>query len=110
MDVTKTARIRALNDQLRTKGEGGEVFVTRGVATLEAPLVAAVLAAVQSFDCFNPDNDPYSEHDFGSIEVSGRRIMFKIDYYDREMQAHSPDPSDPSVTRRVLTVMLAEEY
>ena len=37
-------------------------------------------------------------------------IMFKIDYLDRELSMHSTDPADPSVTQRIITIMLAEEY
>jgi hypothetical protein len=37
-------------------------------------------------------------------------IFFKIDHYDRQLSAHSPDPADPDVTRRVITIMLAEQY
>jgi hypothetical protein len=44
------------------------------------------------------------------LTIDGRRIIFKIDYYDRDLQFHSPDASDPAVTERVLTIMLAEEY
>ena len=36
--------------------------------------------------------------------------MFKIDYLDQTMSMHSPDPADPAVTQRVITIMLAEEY
>jgi Protein of unknown function (DUF3768) len=31
-------------------------------------------------------------------------------YFDRSLNYHSPDPTDPAVTVRVITVMLAAEY
>ena len=108
--TTPTERIRALNDQLRTTGKGGELVVTRGIVGLDMKAKVAVFAAVQAFDQFTTDNDPYGEHDFGLLEVAGERIMFKIDYYDRSLTGHSPDSADPNVTRRVLTIMLASEY
>ncbi len=44
------------------------------------------------------------------VVVDGHELLFKIDYYDLELTAHSPDAADPSVTHRVMTVMLAEDY
>ena len=44
------------------------------------------------------------------IRLAGAVIFFKIDYFDKILTHHSPDPSDPSVTERVITIMLAEEY
>ena len=105
-----TERIRALNDHLRTTGNGGRLVVTSGVAALPPDTLVAVFQAVQGFDGFGPDNDPHGEHDFGLIEVGDQRIMFKIDYYDRAMTGHSPDPADAGVTARVLTILLASEY
>ncbi len=106
----RTGRIRALNDQLRTSGIGGRLVITCGVASLPEPDIAAVLLAVKTFTDFTPDNDPYGEHDFALIEVAGERIMFKIDYYDCDMNGLSPNPADSAVTCRVLTIMLASEY
>ena len=50
------------------------------------------------------------EHDFGAFELEGQNLFWKIDYYDTGLKYGSPNPEDPRVTRRVLTIMLAEEY
>ena len=105
-DIT---RVRDLNDALRAHGIGGRIFVTHGVADLPNDLRARAIAGVQAFNCFTPENDPYGEHDFGALEIDGTRVFFKIDYYGAG-GLHSPDPSDPTITARVLTIMLAEEY
>ncbi len=106
----RVKRIQALNDRFRTTGRGGIVLMTDGIAALGQETVENVFEAVRRFDRFNDDNDPHGEHDFGGLEVDGRSVFWKIDYYDRSRQAGSPDPADPKVTVRVLTVMLAEEY
>jgi hypothetical protein len=107
---TQAERIRALNDKLRTAGEGGEIIITRGVHALGPKIVVAVIAAVQSFNDFTVANDPHREHDFALLEVGDQRVMFKIDYYNLKLSGHSPDAGDPTATRRVLTIMLADEY
>ena len=106
----KVTRIRELNDRLRTTCVGGAIVCTQGVAALPEETRRRVMAAVRSFDAFDSDNDPHGEHDFGSIEVDGEKLFFKIDYYDKSVEMHSPDAADPEVTTRILTIMLAEEY
>ena len=66
--------------------------------------------SIRHSDILTTTNDPYFEHDFGSIQFGESTIFWKIDYYDIDLQMHSPDPSDPAVTTRILTIMLAEEY
>lgn len=106
----KTLRIRNLNDTLRWGHVGGRLMFTTGVHALGSEALAHILAAIATFDAFGPDNDPYGEHDCATMTVLGHRIIWKIDYYDMNFTAASPDPSEPAVTSRVLTVMLAEEY
>ena len=108
--LPSTARIRQLNDQLRCTATGGRIMVTSGIQALGTAGVCQVLAAVANFANFTEDNDPWGEHDCAILTVNKRRVMFKIDYYDLELRCHSPDASDPAVTQRVMTVMLAEEY
>ena len=111
-DDTK-ARIRQLNTRLRRTGEGGMFVMTAGVMALPARVKVKCLEILQqdySDGEHNPDNDPFGEYDFGSIDYEGHLLFWKIDYYDLDIMHHSPDPSDETVTKRVLTVMLASEY
>ena len=106
----RSGAIAALNDRFRTTFVGGSVMITNGMQGFGSEFVAEALAGVRAFDFFTKDNDPYGEHDFGSLIVKGQKLFWKIDCYDPSMEYGSEDPSNPEITRRVLTVMLAEEY
>ncbi len=100
-----TERIRALNDELRRNLPNSHAVMTAGIAALGPEAVARIVKTIAVYDDFCHANDPYGEHDFGSFEADGQRIFFKIDYLDKALTYHSPDPSDPSVTERVITIM-----
>jgi hypothetical protein len=103
-------RIRDLNDAFRRSFSGGKILITPGVQNLEADIASRALQAIQAFDDFDEGNDPYGTHEFGSVEVERQKVWFKIDTYDQNLEYGSPDPSDPSVTIRVMTILLPEEY
>ncbi len=102
--------IRQLNDAFRQTLIGGKVIVTRGVALFGAPAAIEIMDKVSNCAEFTAGNDPYEEHDFGVVIHDDQKLFWKIDYYDKSMMHGSPDPADPAVTTRVLTVMLACEY
>lgn len=86
------------------------VVMTRAVAELEECEKREIIVALKAFDDFTPDNDPYGEHDFGSLEVGEHKLFWKIDYYSPDMRGGSSDASDPKQTKRVLTIMFRDEY
>ena len=100
-----SAKIAALNDAHRRSMQG--CTVTRGVVALGAA-ANEVFVGVRDYTDFNEDNDPYGEHDFGSLKVAEQKVFWKIDYYDSNLKNWC-DPLDPKC-RRVVTIMLAEEY
>jgi Protein of unknown function (DUF3768) len=114
------ARIAELNDRFRKGSDPvaaslGGVFVTCGIQALDLFERLEITEKVRSFDSFTWDDDPYGQHDFGAFDSRGKRIFWKIDYYDRASyvagdECGSDDPSDPDKTYRVLTIMRADEY
>ena len=88
----------------------GTLVITSGVAARGNDFIDRAVHAVREYSAFTEDNDPYGEHDFGSFEIDGENLFWKIDYYDRLLEWGTPDPADPDVTRRVLTILLSEEY
>jgi Protein of unknown function (DUF3768) len=107
---TQTEKICTLNDDLRQHLLSGSVVITPGIAALGQETLDRILRTIAIFDDFCQANDPYEEHDFGAFDVDGTMIFFKINYYDKTLTGHSPDPADPTVTERVITIMLADEY
>ena len=103
-------QIRALNDRLRIRRLGGFFNITQGVKALGHECHLVIRQRIAEFDDFNFNNDPFGEHDFGKLTVDGHKLFWKIDYFDINVEYHSPDPADPKVTRRSLTIMLASEY
>ncbi|MEM1370318.1 MAG: DUF3768 domain-containing protein [Cyanobacteria bacterium P01_H01_bin.15] len=108
-------RIDQLNDAFRRGDPSvpGQRFVTAGVVNLlhqlEIPM-EVLIQRVTQFDDFTDANDPHAEHDFGAFEFHGHQLFWKIDAYDQTYALGSDDPMDLSKTRRVLTIMLADEW
>jgi Protein of unknown function (DUF3768) len=108
--VSKAETIRALNDAFRRTFVGGMVMITSGVEAMPLDQRRSLLQKVRAFDTSTDNNDPHGEHDFGSVDEGGVRYFWKIDCYDRATEMGSPDPADPAVTTRVMTIMRADEY
>ena len=115
MSNARAKRVAELNDALRHDpgtGEHGRIMMTRGVSELGIPFTMQALAKLKSFDTFTNDNDPYGEHDFGSFDLDGHNLFWKINYFEKDTgyMAGAEAPENLATTDRVLTIMLAEEY
>lgn len=122
--ITRTEQIARLNDRARqAMGLACHAVATPGFLALPQSDQSRVCELIKTFDAFTSDNDPHGERDFGSIYQTGdgrwttahpdkpqETVFWKIDYYDRSFEWASDDPANSAITRRVLTIMLAEEY
>ena len=123
----QTARIARLNDLARrAMGVACTAVATVGFRSLTDADQSCVRELIETFDAFDEDNDPHGERDFGCVYQLGdgrwtterprsrdderERVFWKFNYYDRELMFGSEDAANPAVTRRVLTIMLADEY
>jgi hypothetical protein len=119
-----TALTRRLNDMTRAQPEiaNASWVMTQGVAALlisdgggnppkpDAARFAILRATLAAFNHWPKGNDPYEEHDFGAFDLFGERLFFKIDYYHPDHDTLAPVLSSIELCRRVLTIMLADEY
>lgn len=109
----RVQKIRELNDRLRVEGKGGRILITGELGQMVKDNIAAqafLVQAVRSFDLWDDGNDPYREHDFGSFDLNGKGVFFKIDYLDLAEEEASPDPTDPKRTVRVMTIAYLSDY
>lgn len=108
-EVSRSERIRRINDACRRSFMGCFLVRTAAFADLPHDVIAIALHRVRSFKEFG--NDPDDEHDLGFLDVCGERVFFRFDYYgDRDLKTGANDPSDTTRTWRTLTVGLASDY
>jgi len=108
-------KIRRLNDRFRQGDDGvpGVIVATIGINDLlddDVVAGAELYGLVRSYTAFTKDNDPWGEHDFGAFQFRGEQCFWKIDVLDPSLEMAPLDPTDPVLSRRVLTIMLASEY
>lgn len=85
----------------------GLVHITKGVSVLPIEKQNQILKTIREFEAFAEDTDPYNEHEFGEFGD----YCFKIDCFNNdELECDSDDPTDPTKTFRVLTVMRFDDY
>ena len=99
--------IARLNDQARS-GQNVRLFFTSGVEALGHQ--AQIMDLVATYSDFWPDNDLLGERDFWVFTFRDVKLYWKVDYYDEQMINGSPDPADPNLTTRVLTILLPIEW
>ncbi len=104
MESVRCEKIAMINDMFRLSGLG--VVLAGGVRSVRD--INGLLRAVKNYSKFNEDNNPWGERDYGSLDWYGDRIIWKIDYYDQSL-TYWEDPLSLKC-RRILTVMLAEDY
>lgn len=105
VQLPRAEAIALLNDRLRKTGKGGAIVVTRNVMSLAGFDAQTLAETIAVYDCFDAHNDPHGERDFGDLKLWGADLLWKIDYYDTYVEFGLDDPTDPSKTTRVLTVM-----
>jgi hypothetical protein len=110
-------QIARLNDRTRLGFDrNARVVITRNClerlaeaeGAPEEPIVlqARLMAAFRH--CNFSEDSP--ERDFAAITFLGRKVWMKIDYFDAAMEFGSEDPADASITTRVMTILLPEDY
>lgn len=106
-----TETIAELNDKFRRHEDRslGRYVITPGVRALNPEKQFELIDLVKNFDSFTTGNDPYQERDFGKVTMDEEDYFWKIDYYDLDMEYLSENPADPSLTRRVMTIMHSSE-
>ena len=108
-DENRRATIARLNDRLRSTGEDGWTYMSRGVSKLPIAIQEDVIRAIRLFDDFTPENDPHGEHDGATLTIGEFRICWKINYYTPGRRENDKiDPADSAATLRIMTVMFVE--
>ena len=90
----------------------GLIVMTHALAAMDPLFVHQARITIGRLHVFEADNDPDGFHDFGSVEIDGQKVWFKVDMYEtgsgKRYGAERPD--NPVMTERVMTLMLPSDW
>jgi len=92
----------SLNYLLRTKGKGGELRFSERVEELDTEIQMKIWRVVRNFTG-NADADT------GCVTVAGKEFGFRISALHPSGEFLSEDPANPKITKRVMTIVFADE-
>jgi|SRR6478609_4597353 len=102
-------KIAVLNDRFRQSFKGGRLIIGDKVRALSQSDQESLFRAIQIFNDFDGENDPYKEHDFGCVWLHNQRYYFQILCYDLQLVARSANPHKITHSRRVLILTHLDE-
>ncbi len=86
---------RALNDHFRKTREGGIFTLSMGLHKLGQAEVDTIMRQLAG-EKGDQSVDEGSEHDFGEILVGNRTVTWEINYYNKDLDNESTDPTNPN--------------
>ena len=99
--MNNVSEIAKLNDEFRANPSLGTLILTEGIRSNTHDDIATIINKVRNFNDFDENNNPYGEKDFGAFDFKGKKIFWKIDYYDKEFLFLSPDACKPRLTSKL---------
>jgi hypothetical protein len=107
-EINLAHSIASKNDDLRRQiphlPYPHKCVLTDEIAALPENELMEVIEKVKVYSEFQSENDPHSEHDFGSFSFKDETIFWKFDYYDKDLKYFEENGV------RILTIMFAHEY
>jgi hypothetical protein len=106
--MTTKNQIRDKNDFLRKSLPNlplpHKVVFAEGASGHHPVVLYEVIEKIRDFKDFTEEDDPYKEHDFGTVEAGGTEFFWKIDYTDEAYENFKTDGI------RIFTIMEASEW
>ena len=103
-------KIVALNDAFRRQFGPDDVILSRGVAALCPEADRGDLFTEIKHAIATQLDDAFGERSCGFVSYRDIPIAWRIEYYNLAGDDDSADPADETVTRRMMTLIIADTF
>ena len=102
--MNNVEEIAKLNDEFRANPSLGTLILTEGIRSNTHDDIATIINKVRNFNDFDEGNNPYGEKDFGAFDFKGKKIFWKIDYYDNKRKTNNKSKKREVRSKEILSL------